>query len=129
MITAIHALLYSEDPEATRAFFRDVLNWPYWESEPGWPIFRSGPSELAIHPSTWTYEGETTTVPLHHDVSFMCDDLEATVAELTSRGAEFSDETTEPGWGLGISLRVPGAGEVLLYQPRYEPSHSLPPQT
>jgi len=62
MIIALHALLYSEDPPATRAFLRDVLGWPFLEnaeSGPGWLIFRSGPSELAAHPSSWTYEGQT----------------------------------------------------------------------
>jgi catechol 2,3-dioxygenase-like lactoylglutathione lyase family enzyme len=129
VITALHALLYSEDPDATRAFLRDVLGWPFLESDPGWLIFRSGPSELGVHPNSWTYEGQTTTVPLHHDVSLMCDDLEATIAELKSRGAEFAGETSDEGWGICINLRVPGAGEMLLFEPKYEPSHSLLPKT
>ena len=129
MINALHALLYSEDPDATRAFFRDVLGWPYLESDPGWLIFRSGPSEMGVHPNSWTYEGETTTVPIHHNISFMCDDLEATIADLESRGAEFSGEPSDQGWGITITLRVPGAGELLLFQPKYEPSHSLMPST
>ena len=63
MITALHALLYSEDPPATRAFLRDVLGWPYLEdtnSAPGWLIFRSGPSEIGVHPNSWSYGGEST---------------------------------------------------------------------
>jgi catechol 2,3-dioxygenase-like lactoylglutathione lyase family enzyme len=88
MITALHALLYSEDPPATRAFFRDVLGWPYLEdtsSEPGWLIFRSGPSEIGVHPNSWTYGGESTTVPIHHEVSLMCDDLGATMIGLSAK--------------------------------------------
>ena len=93
MITALHALLYSEDPPVTRAFFRDVLGWPYLEdanSEPGWLIFRSGPSELGVHPNSWTYGGESTTVPIHHVVSLMCDDMAATLRELSAKGASSS---------------------------------------
>ena len=125
MINAVHVLLYSDDPDATRAFFRDVLEWPYLESDPGWLIFRSGPSELGVHPNSWTNQGKTNTVPLHHDVSFMCDDLEATIAELRAKGAEFSGEPVAQAWGHGINLRVPGAGDVMLFQPTYEPSHSI----
>jgi len=129
MITALHALLYSEDPDATRAFLREVLGWPYHETDPGWLIFGSGPSELGVHPNSWTFEGQTTTVPLHHDVSFMCDDLEATVTELQSKGAQFDGEPSDQGWGIGINLRIPGAGDVLLFQPRYQPAHSPLPKT
>ena len=61
MIKAVHTLIYSDDPEATRAFLRDVLNWPYVNdpaSEPGWLIFKTGPSEMGIHPTSDTYEGK-----------------------------------------------------------------------
>ena len=129
MITAVHALLYSEDPDATRAFFREVLGWPFLESDPGWPIYRSGPSELAVHPNSSTNDGQTTTLPLHHDVSLMCDDLETTISELKSKGAEFSGEVSDQGWGLTIALRLPGAGEMTLFQPKYEPPHSMLPKT
>src|SRR5688572_31122115 len=91
MITALHALLYSEDPPATRAFLRDILGWPYLEdtnSEPGWLIFRSGPSELGVHPNSWTYGGESRRVPIHHEVSLMCDDLAATMRELSAKRSE-----------------------------------------
>ncbi|HLM21580.1 MAG TPA: VOC family protein [Propionibacteriaceae bacterium] len=128
MITALHALLYSEDPPATRAFFRDVLGWPYLEdtsSEPGWLIFRSGPSEIGVHPNSWTYGGESTTVPIHHEVSLMCDDLGATMIGLSAKGAEFTSEPVDRGFGLCTTLRVPAAGEILLFQPSYSPSYSL----
>ena len=128
MITALHALLYSEDPPATRAFFRDVLGWPYLEdtnSEPGWLIFRSGPSELGVHPNSWTYGGESTSVPIHHEISLMCDDLAATMTELSAKGAEFGSEPVDNGYGLVVNLRIPAAGEVQLYQPNYRPSYDL----
>ena len=128
MITAVHALLYSEDPAATRAFFRDVLGWPYLEdanSELGWPIFRSGPSEIGVHPNSWTYGGESTTVPIHHEISLMCDDLAATTSELSANGAEFMGEPIDRGFGLCASLRVPAVGQILLFQPSYAPSYAL----
>jgi predicted enzyme related to lactoylglutathione lyase len=128
MITAVHALLYSEDPAATRAFFRDVLGWPYLEdtnSEHGWLIFRSGPSEIGVHPNSWTYGGESTTVPIHHEISLMCDDLAATMSELSANGAEFIGEPVDRGFGLCASLRVPAVGQILLFQPSYAPSYAL----
>ena len=121
MITALHALLYSEDPPTTRAFLRDVLGWPFLEhseSGPGWLIFRSGPSEIAVHPA-----GPPTGV--HHEVSFMCDNLDTTMAELRVKGAAFEGEIEEQRWGRLTRLVVPGAGAVLLYEPKYPPAHTL----
>lgn len=112
MITAVHTLLYADDPDAARAFFADVLGWSSVDAGGGWLIFRSGPSELAIHPTG----GDS---PQHHEIALMCDDLAATVAELGSRGAEFAGDVAEQQWGYTVSLRVPGAGEMLLYQPKH----------
>lgn len=120
MIVALHALIYAHDPEATRAFFRVVLQLPYADTGGGWLIFRTGPSELGIHPSRWEHEGERGGTDQAYDVSFVCDDLEATMAELASRGATFGP-VTEQAWGRTVDLEVPGARAVLLYQPTYAP--------
>jgi catechol 2,3-dioxygenase-like lactoylglutathione lyase family enzyme len=128
MITAIHTLIYSDDPESTRAFFRDVLGWPYVEhpeSEPGWLIFRTGPSELGVHPTSGTHKGETYSYPLQHSVSLMCDDIEVTKAELEEKGATFSADVQDFGFGLGTTLELPGAGGILLYEPRHPVAHGL----
>jgi catechol 2,3-dioxygenase-like lactoylglutathione lyase family enzyme len=128
VIKAVHTLIYSDDPGATRAFMRDVLGWPYVEhpeSEPGWLIFKTGPSELGVHPTSGTWEGEEFSHPRHHDVSLMCDDIDATRAELESRGAQFSSEIEDLGFGLGTTLELPGAGGILLYEPRHPEAHSL----
>jgi catechol 2,3-dioxygenase-like lactoylglutathione lyase family enzyme len=128
MITAVHTLIYSDDPEATRAFLRDVLGWPYVEhpeSRPGWLIFGTGPSELGVHPTSGTHEGETYSYPLHHSISLMCDDIDATKTELEERGATFSGGVQDFGFGLGITLEVPGAGDMLLYEPRHPVAHGL----
>jgi predicted enzyme related to lactoylglutathione lyase len=127
VINAIHTLIYSDDAAATRAFFRDVIGWPFVE-EPdvgGWLIFKTGPSELGVHPTSYTWEGEERSHPRHHWVSLMCDDIEATVAELTGKGAVFTRPVEDMGFGLGTHLQVPAAGEILVYEPRHPIAHSL----
>ena len=128
MITSIHTMIYSDDPPATRAFLRDVLGWPYVEhpdSEPGWLIFKSGPSEMGVHPTKGTWEGSEYSYSLHHSISLMCDDIEATVAELEAKGAEFKGEPENYGFGIGIMMTLPAAGEILLYQPLHPRAHNM----
>jgi predicted enzyme related to lactoylglutathione lyase len=128
VITAVHTLIYSDDPEATRSFLRDVLGWPFVEhpeSESSWLIFKTGPSEMGVHPTSGTHEGEVYTYPRQHLVSLMCDDIKATVAELEARGAEFSGPPEDAGFGVGATLKVPGAGEILLYEPRHPEAYNL----
>ncbi|MGH3329619.1 MAG: VOC family protein [Streptomycetales bacterium] len=121
MITAVHTLVYAEDPDAARAFFRDVLGFPGTDTGGGWLIFKTGPSELGVHPTSWEYEGQTGSTSQHFDVSLMCDDLERTIAELTAKGAEFTADVQDEGWGITTRLKVPGADEMTLYQPTYDP--------
>lgn len=121
MITALHTLIYADDPEAARAFFRDVLEFPFIDEGDGWLIFRTGPSELGVHPSSWEYEGQSGSTGQLFDVSLMCDDLEKTMADLASRGAEFAGDVTEEDYGTTVQLKVPGAGQIMLYQPKYDP--------
>jgi predicted enzyme related to lactoylglutathione lyase len=127
VITAVHLLVYSDDPAATRAFFRDVLQWPFVdeESAPGWLIFRSGPSELGVHPTSQTHEGVIYEHPRHHSISLMCDDIAATKADLESRGAAFSSAVREMGFGVTLMLKVPGADDIMLYEPRHPEAHDL----
>jgi len=127
MITALHTLVYAHDPEAARDFFRDVLRFPATDTGGGWLIFRTGPSELGVHPSSWEHADPSGAAPQvggtdqRFDLSLLCDDLEATMAELEERGAEFEGGVTEQSWGTTVQLVVPGAGTMTLYQPRYEP--------
>jgi catechol 2,3-dioxygenase-like lactoylglutathione lyase family enzyme len=126
MITGVHALVYADDADAARAFFRDVLEFPYVDAHGGWLIFRTGPSELGVHPTSGGAGGEDEggegpgwhTGP-HHEITLTCDDIRATVAELEARGAEFTQEIKEQGFGLTAMLKVPGAGDVMLYEPRH----------
>jgi catechol 2,3-dioxygenase-like lactoylglutathione lyase family enzyme len=121
MITALHTLVYADDPDAARAFFRDVLGLPATDTGGGWLIYKSGPSELGVHPSSWEYQGHSGSTEQRFDVSLMCDDLEKTKAELAAKGAEFVGDVSDEGWGITTQLRVPGAGEMMLYQPKYDP--------
>jgi hypothetical protein len=121
MITALHALIYTDDPELTRTFFRDVLEFPSVDTGGGWLIFKTGPSELGVHPSAWEWEGQKGSSDQSFDVSLICDDLEKTMIELRGRGAEFVGELVEEEWGMTVQLKVPGARPMTLYQPRYEP--------
>ncbi len=124
MINAIHTLIFSDDAPATRAFLRDVLRWPYVadpDSEPEWLIFKTGPSEMGVHPT----EGGENADPRHHSISLICDDLATTMAELSARGAEFSGEPMELGFGRGVMLRLPGADDVLLYQAHHNTAYAL----
>jgi len=130
MITSIHTLIYSDDPPATRAFLRDVLGWPYVEdaeSEPGWLIFRSGPSELGVHPTSGTWEGAEFSHPVHHEIALMCDDIAATRAELEARGAHFDGDINDEGFGMAAMLQVPGAGQIMLYEPRHPTAYNSQP--
>lgn len=111
MITAVHTLVYAHDPQAARAFFRDVLGWPYVDAHDGWLIFGTGPSELGVHP--------TESALPQHEISLMCDDLDETIAELTAKGARFSGDVRTTGFGRTIELQIPGAGDMILYQPRH----------
>jgi predicted enzyme related to lactoylglutathione lyase len=118
MITAVHTLVYADDPEQARAFFRDVLGWPHVDAGGGWLIFRTGASELGVHP---TDHGSGQ----HHQISLMCDDIEATVAELRAKGVEFTRDIRDDGFGLTIDFLVPGAGDMQLYQPRHPVAFDL----
>ena len=88
MITGLHTIIYSDDAEATRAFLRDVLGWPHVDAGHGWLIFRSPPAEMGVHPATSEDGTEPWGTPPYHQLSLMCDDLEATRAELRAKGVE-----------------------------------------
>ncbi|QGN58411.1 VOC family protein [Nostocoides sp. HKS02] len=121
MITALHTLVYAEDPDAARTFFRDVLQFPAADTGGGWLIFATGPSELGVHPSSWEHEGQTGGTDQRFDLSLMCDDLEATRKELEGRGATFEGDVVEQRWGSTLQLKIPGAGTMMLFQPKYDP--------
>ena len=111
MINGLHAILYARDAEATRAFFKDMLGWPHVDAGRGWLIFAAPPAELAAHPS----EGEEE----RHELYFMCDDVKKTVAALTKKGVQFTQPITDRGYGLVTAFKLPGGGEIGMYQPKH----------
>jgi hypothetical protein len=131
VITSIHTMIYSDDPMATRAFLRDVVGWLYIamaDEEIGgdnWLIFKCGPSEMGVHPTSGEWEGQTYSHPRAHKVSMMCDDIHGTVAELKAKGAEFSTEVQDHGYGLVAMLKVPGTDDIQLYQPQHPVAYNL----
>ena len=98
MIRGAHMIIYTKDPEADRAFFRDVLEWPYVDAHEGWLIFKMPPSELACHP---LMNGET------HEIYLMSDNVTATAKTLTEKGHACSDVRDE-GFGKlkGLFIQV-----------------------
>jgi catechol 2,3-dioxygenase-like lactoylglutathione lyase family enzyme len=120
VITALHALVYADDAEKARAFCRDVLGFQFIDEGGGWLIFKTGPSELGVHPTS-SDEDPSWKSEQKHEISFICDDLEATVADLRAKGAEFTGEMQDEGFGLTINLQIPGGPEVMVYQPHYDP--------
>ena len=113
MIRGIHGLLYSSDPEATRAFFKDVLRLPGSDVGDGWWIFDFSEGDLGVHPI------ENPEDAGGHDVSFYCDDIQGTVSDLKSRGVKFTKEIADHGYGLVTYISAPGGITVQLYEPRY----------
>jgi catechol 2,3-dioxygenase-like lactoylglutathione lyase family enzyme len=110
MIKGAHVIVYSRDAEADRAFFRDVIGWPYVDAHGGWLIFAQPPAELAFHP----VDG-----PERHELFLMCDDIRSTMEELAARGTEFVGPLSEENFGLLTQLRLPGGGLLALYEPRH----------
>ncbi len=109
MITGAHVVLYTRDAAADRAFFADVLSFPAVDAGDGWLIFALPPSELAAHPAE---------VNNRHELFLLCDDVAATIAGLTARGAACTP-VVDRGWGLVTQVSLPGGGKLGLYQPRH----------
>jgi catechol 2,3-dioxygenase-like lactoylglutathione lyase family enzyme len=108
-------MFYSSEPEALRAFLRDKLGFRGHDVGGGWLIFDLPEADMGCHPA----EKEQGTTAGTHDISFYCDDVEKTVAELKARGVEFTEPITDRGFGLATHFKMPGNCAVQLYQPRY----------
>lgn len=111
MIIGAHAIIYTEHAEEARAFLSDALGLRSVDAGAGWLIFALPPAEIAIHP------GDDP----HHELYFLCDDIERTIAELIPKGATFGPITDQP-WGRLATMTMPGGTEL----PIYEPSHPSP---
>jgi hypothetical protein len=109
-IIGAHMLLYSSEPEALRTMLSDVFGFKSVDAHGGWLIFTLPPAEVAVHPQGG---------PIRHQMSLMCDDIAATVAELRTKGVQFEGEPQEQRWGIVVTMSLPGDVKVMLYQPRH----------
>jgi catechol 2,3-dioxygenase-like lactoylglutathione lyase family enzyme len=116
VINGVHAIVYTRDAEADRAFFRDVLGFDSVDAGGGWLIFKLPPAELAAHPDESGGRQE---------LYLMCDDVRATVGELRAKGVEIVRDVSDEGFGLLTAIRLPGGAELGLYEPRH-PSPLFP---
>jgi catechol 2,3-dioxygenase-like lactoylglutathione lyase family enzyme len=114
MITGAHVIVYSRDADADRAFFRDVLEYPHVDAGGGWLIFKLPPGEAAVHPAD---------AP-SYELYLMCDDVNTTVEQLTAKGVSCGP-VSDQGWGLLTSIRLPGGGDLGLYEPRHPKATEL----
>jgi catechol 2,3-dioxygenase-like lactoylglutathione lyase family enzyme len=118
MIFGAHVIVYSADATADRAFFREVLGFSSVDAGHGWLIFALPPAEVAVHPAEENVRNE---------LYFMCDDLKTEIRALGERGVECS-AVEEARWGSVTKIRLPGGGEVGLYQPKHQAAFN-PPET
>lgn len=109
MIFGTHLVMYSLDAEADRAFLRDVLGFAAVDAGHGWLIFTLPPAEVAVHPATAAGPAE---------LYLMCDDLEGEISALAQKGVRCT-EIQQASWGAMARIRLPGGGELGLYQPRH----------
>jgi hypothetical protein len=109
MIIGAHSIIYSTNPEADRAFFRDVLALPSVDAGGGWLVFGLPPAEVAVHPS------DRNDL---HEFYLMTDDIDAFIATMREHGLG-CDEPRDLGWGILTRLRLPGGGTLGVYHPRH----------
>jgi catechol 2,3-dioxygenase-like lactoylglutathione lyase family enzyme len=112
-IIGVHAMIYTKDAEADRAFLRDVLKFKHVDAGDGWLIFALPPTELGVHPHDKNDE---------HELSVMTDDVEAEIARLEAAGSR-CDPVQDQGYGLVTAVTLPGGGKLGLYQPRHPRAH------
>ena len=115
MITGAHSIIYSRNPEADRAFLKEVLGLPHVDVGDGWLIFGLPPSEVAVHPS------EKNDV---HEFYLICADVDAFAARVTARGLGCSP-VREMGWGRLVQVSLPGGGKLGVYEPRHARPRSV----
>ena len=119
MITGAHVLLYSNDPEADRAFFRDVLGFRWVDAGHGWLIFKLPPAEAALHPADGDpAEGHAGQATLGAEFYLMSDDLQALIQSLAAKSVVCAPVDKAP-WGIKTTIRLPSGGVIGLYQPTH----------
>ena len=121
-INGLHGLFYTSEPEKLRAMLRDVFGFRHVDAGDGWLIFTMPPAELGVHP----LEGENVAAGHRHLMSFMCDDINQTIAELRAKGVDVDTATRDEGYGITTMMHLPGGCEVMLYEPRHPIAAAIP---
>ena len=125
MVDGTHAIIDADDADRARAFLRDTLGLPFVDAHGGWPIFKLPPAALGIHPAGNPGEPSTGPPRGHQEIYLMCDDIVATVEDLTRPGVTFTTPVQDQGFGRLVRFVIPGAGEIGLYQPRHDTAYDL----
>jgi catechol 2,3-dioxygenase-like lactoylglutathione lyase family enzyme len=115
VINGLHAIMFSPDAEKVRTFLADVLDLPAVDAGGGWLIFAMPPAELAVHPA----DGAA-----RHELYLMCDDIQATLAELRDKGVEIARDVSNERWGRLAAIRLPDGTELPIYEPRHPSPHT-----
>ena len=117
MIKGVHTMFYSSQAEELRNFLKEKLGFSDRDVGEGWLIFDIPEADMGVHPADKS--GEHGAPSGTADISFYCDDIIETVADLKSKGVEFKGEIEDHGYGLVTYFRVPGDFYLQLYQPKY----------
>jgi hypothetical protein len=110
MVNGSHAIFCCKDADKVRGFFKDALRLGSVDAGHGWLIFALPPAEFAVHPT----EGTS-----HYQLYLMCDDIQAAAKDLQAKGVEFAHPVKEERWGRVTAIKLPGGGEMGLYEPRH----------
>jgi len=125
MITGAHILFHSQDPEADRDFFRNILGFQSVDLGHGWLIFALPPAEAAIHPTDTDFSQTHAGQKLLGAVLYlMCDDLRAQIATLVTKGVRCT-EIQDARWGISTTIPLPSGRALGLYQPSHETAINL----
>jgi hypothetical protein len=114
-INGTHMLFYTTEAEKLRVMLRDVFGFKHVDAGGGWLIFKMPPGEIGVHPD----EGPTFESGVRHQITFMCDDITKTVADLRAKGVDVDPATKDEGYGITTMMHLPGGCDVMLYEPRH----------
>jgi hypothetical protein len=113
-VTGVHALIYTPEADELRRLLGDAFGWTHVDAGEGWLIFALPPAEVGVHPADRPSQ----------ELSLMCDDLAGTMSELGTRGVTFRGDPADRGWGIVVTMILPGGVEMLLYEPRHRTAHA-----
>lgn len=121
-IIGAHLLFYSREAEALRESLRRAFGFEFVDAGGGWLIFAMPPAELGVHPA----EGPTYESGVRHQIAFMCDDIRSTIDALKAKNIRIDGEPQDEGWGITVTMTLPGDLEVMLYEPRHPTAIASP---